>query len=103
MRGFIMTTTKNVVRFVVRNCALLFLFSFIAVPALAQTNKGTIKGTVRDQNGGVVQKATVTVTNVGTNAERQVETGDDGTFEAPLLEPGNYKVTVKAATFGDTV
>jgi hypothetical protein len=69
----------------------------------AQTNKGTIKGTVTDQNGAVVQNATVTVTNVNTNAPRTVTTGGDGIYEVPLLEPGTYKVTVTAPTFPETV
>ena len=79
------------------------MFGVLALPTLAQTNKGTIKGTITDQGGGIVQKATVKVTNVDTNAERSVNTGDDGTYEVPLLEPGKYKVTVTAPTFPETV
>lgn len=98
-----MTTAHNVVRFLMRGCALTFLFSVIAIPIMAQTNKGTIKGSVTDQNGAVVQKAEVTVTNVETNAARTVNAGDDGTYEVPLLDPGKYKVTVKAPSFPETV
>jgi hypothetical protein len=32
-----------------------------------------------------------------------VNGGDDGTYEVPLLEPGKYKVSVKAASFSETV
>jgi hypothetical protein len=94
--------TKKLVRFLVHSCAFVFLFAVIAVPTRAQTNKGTIKGTVSDQQGGVIQHATVTITNVATNDSREVATRDDGTFEAPLLDPGTYKVTVKASGFSDT-
>lgn len=97
-----MSTIQNVARFMARTCAATFLLLLIAIPALAQTNKGTIKGTIRDQNGGIVQNATVTVTNTGTNAERTVNGGDDGNYEVALLDPGTYHVTVKAATFGET-
>src|ERR1041385_4916771 len=71
--------------------------------ASAQSNKGSIKGTVKDQSGAVVQNATVTVANVATNEERTASTGDDGNYEVPLLDPGTYKVTVKAASFPETV
>ncbi|MEP6706369.1 MAG: TonB-dependent receptor [Pyrinomonadaceae bacterium] len=98
-----MTTYRSATRFLSQIGASLLLLAAFAVPTFAQTNKGTIKGTVRDQNGGIVQNASVTITNVDTNAERVVNTGDDGTYEAPLLEPGKYKVTVKASTFGDNV
>src|SRR4029450_4272152 len=97
-----MTTAHNVVRFLTRGCALSFLFLFVSIPTIAQTNKGTIKGTVTDQNGAVVQKAEVTVTNTETNVARSVNGGDDGTYEVPLLEPGKYKVSGKAASFSET-
>ena len=77
-----MTTAHKVVRILMRGCALLFLFSVVAIPISAQTNKGTIKGTVTDQNGAVVQNAEITVTNVETNAVRTVNGGADGTYLA---------------------
>jgi hypothetical protein len=83
-------------------CAVLFASVLFTVPALAQSNKGTIKGTVTDQNGAVVQKATVTARNVATNEERTVESREDGTYEVPLVDPGTYRVTVKAPSFPDT-
>jgi hypothetical protein len=98
-----MTTTPVLARRFSNIGALVLLLAAFAVQASAQTNKGTIKGTVTDQGGGVVQKASVTITNVATNAKREVTTGDDGTYEAPSLEPGVYKVTVTAATFPETV
>src|SRR5947209_8865730 len=96
-------TTQNAFHLIARGCAGAFLFAVFATPAMAQSNKGTIKGTITDQNGGVVQKATVKVTNVDTNAERTVNAGDDGIYEVPLLEPGKYKVSVTAPTFPETV
>ena len=82
--------------------ACLLLIALFA-QASAQTNKGTIKGTVKDQSGAVIQNATVTVLNVATNEERTASTGDDGNYQVPLLDPGTYKVTVKAASFPETV
>lgn len=97
-----MSTIQNVARFSFRLCSVSILLTLLVTSILAQSNKGTIKGTVTDQNGAIVQNATVTVTNTGTNAGREVSTGDAGTYEAPALDPGIYKVTVKAATFGET-
>jgi hypothetical protein len=98
-----MSTKKNIARSLSHVWAVALLLLVVAIPALAQSNKGTIKGTVTDQNGGIVQDANVTVTNVDTNADRTSTTGDNGTYEFPLLDPGNYKVTVKAASFGDSI
>src|SRR5438552_18716690 len=82
--------------------ACLLLIGLFA-QASAQTNKGTIKGTVKDQSGAVIQNATVTVVNVATNEERTASTGDDGNYQVPLLDPGTYRVTIKAASFPETV
>lgn len=79
--------------------SVLALVLVLVSPASAQSNKGTIVGTVTDPSGAVVSGATVTVTNVNTNAERTVMTGDDGTYTVPLLDIGNYKVAVSAPGF----
>jgi Carboxypeptidase regulatory-like domain len=96
-------STTHATHLIVRLSVFALLLTTFAVSGLAQSNKGSIKGTVTDQNKGVIQNASVTVTNVDTNAEREVSTGDDGTYEVPLLDAGNYKITVKAPNFSDTV
>jgi hypothetical protein len=98
-----MTTIRRTACLLRRIGALVLLLAVFALSAFAQTNKGTITGTVSDQNGGAVVGATVTVTNVETNAEKEVTTNGEGSYEAPLLEPGNYRVTVSAPSFKKTV
>jgi len=97
-----MTNYKSGSRLIVHSYAILFVLVLSVVTTVAQTNKGTIKGTITDQNGAVVQKASVIATNVAKGEERTVESNDDGTYIIPLLEPGIYKVTVKAPTFPET-
>jgi len=94
-----MIMTNSGVRFLAHGCALIFLFTLIAIPTLAQTNKADIVGIVTDQNGAVVTGATVTITKVDTNAVRSVTTGDSGEYQAPSLEIGTYKVTVSKQGF----
>src|SRR6266849_9253841 len=94
MRGSNMIMTNSGVRFLAHGCALIFLFTLIAIPTLAQTNKADIVGIVTDQNRAVVTGATVTITKVDTNAVRSVTTGDSGEYQAPSLEIGTYKETV---------
>jgi len=79
---------------------LLGLLSLtFAISALAQNNKGAIVGTVKDPNDALVSKAQVKVTSVKTGEVRNAETGDEGTFTVPNLEPGTYNVSVEAAGF----
>ncbi len=89
-----MSITRNSRHPLVRIGVFALLFSLLVISVSAQTNKGTISGTVIDQGGAVVQNALVTVTNMDTASERAVNTGDDGTYTVPLVEPGKYRVTV---------
>ncbi|MDT4955229.1 MAG: hypothetical protein QOJ02_3367 [Acidobacteriota bacterium] len=98
-----MTTNRRITRILSGVGALVLLLAVFALPTFAQTNKGTITGTVTDQNGGTVAGATVTVINVETNAEKSTTTSDDGNYEVPLLEPGSYRVTVSAPNFKKTI
>jgi outer membrane receptor protein involved in Fe transport len=80
-----------------RNLALVSLLALVVAGLVyAQTETGLINGTVTDQSGAVVPKAKVTVRNVGTNAERLLETDNNGFYSAANLLPGIYAVTVEA-------
>src|ERR1051325_4171329 len=83
--------------------AALMCVAACALPALAQSNKGTIVGTVTDTNGAVVKDAKVTATNVATGEARDATTGDEGTYTIPALDPGVYKITVDAQGFSQSV
>lgn len=72
--------------------------------ALAQTQtQGAITGTVEDATGAVVPKATIVVHNSATNADTKLTSDDSGYFNAPLLQPGEYNVTITAGGFASYV
>jgi hypothetical protein len=71
----------------------------LTVPAFAQSNTGTLVGTVVDQQGAVVGGATVTVTDNGTGKQRTAESTSEGTFNVPQLEVAVYTVRVTAPGF----
>ena len=54
---------------------------------------------MKDNSGGVVVAANVTVTNLGTNDQVQSATNSVGHYEFPYLKPGEYRVTVAAPGF----
>lgn len=66
---------------------------------LAAGPEGSIIGNVTDPSGRVVPQAQVTIRNQATNAERKVQTYQNGEYSAPLLPPGNYEVAVTAPGF----
>ena len=82
--------------------ALSFLaFALLtAGSALAQVGgTGSIQGTVTDPSGAVVAGATVTASNVATGVTNTRKTTEAGFFVLPLLQPGEYTVTVNATGF----
>ncbi len=46
---------------------VLTLAAVVVPPCMAQTNRGTITGTVTDPSGAVVSGAAITASNTGTN------------------------------------
>lgn len=79
-------------------CLLLGLLLLPA--ATAQITSGEILGTVRDASSAAVSDAQITIRNTGTNDKRELSSSVDGTFRAPLLQPGTYEVIVVKSGFG---
>ncbi len=71
----------------------LFLLGAISI-AHAQSNTGTIVGTVNDDSGAAIPNATVTTKNLGTGEERAVTTDGSGQFTVPNLQIGHYSIRV---------
>jgi hypothetical protein len=86
---------------VVLSClAFLFLVMGYSVrTASAQVLYGSIVGTLTDETGAVVPKATVTVTNTSTGLSRDVNTDDAGYYSIPNLPEGTYDLSVSATGF----
>jgi hypothetical protein len=75
--------------------------ALIALPADAgQRQLGALQGTVRDQTGGVLPGATLTVTHAATGEIRTAITNESGIFRVPSLDAGRYSVTVTLTGFG---
>ncbi len=80
-------------------CLPLTLALAWASPALGQSDRGVITGTVKDQNGGVVANAKVTATNIDTGEVRKTATGNEGAFTLSELKAASYRLTIEAAGF----
>jgi hypothetical protein len=71
--------------------------------ASAQQDTATMTGTVKDPSGATVPRATVTVTNIGTNISVTTETDEMGFYTAASLRAGEYSVTAESAGFSKVV
>jgi hypothetical protein len=85
-------------RFVTAVALLYFLGGIV----FAQTF-GSITGVVADPSGAIVPNAVVTVTNMGSNAERSTTTNTSGLYVFPDLVPGTYSVKVMTTGFQTAV
>src|SRR2546423_3214023 len=81
-------------------CALICL---VALPAHAQTFRGTILGTVTDPNGALVPGAKVTAKNIGTGIERETVTDGEGNYTLAELPIGTYEVKATQTGFQTAV
>src|SRR5215472_14765647 len=86
-------------------CKLLLLGVVLWVPssfAISQEITGDIRGIIKDPTGALVRGATVQVINTDRNETiRTVKTESDGSYVAPYLPVGHYKIVVKAQGFKD--
>lgn len=77
-----------------------FLAAVLGLTALsAQTTSTSIIGTVTDSTGAVVPGARVTATQVETGVKREDTTSATGDFSFPLLDVGEYTVSVEKQGF----
>lgn len=59
----------------------------------------TVRGTVYDQNGAVINGATVRALNISSGRERETRTDSEGRYELPGLQPGLYRVAALSEGF----
>ncbi len=77
--------------------ALAFIAS--SAPVIAQVDRASLTGTVRDASQGLMPGVTVTVKHTATNATTALVTDGDGTYSAQGLLPGDYEVRAELAGF----
>jgi len=70
-----------------------------ALSAIAQTDRGTITGTVSDASGAVIPGATIEAKNVGTGAVYQAGSSETGNFTLPQLPVGTYELSATLPGF----
>jgi hypothetical protein len=76
-----------------------FLLFFVSSPRAQQTSTADVVGTVSDTSGALVANAKVTITDLGTNVQRTMNTGPSGDYAFTLLPLGDYSVSIEAADF----
>jgi hypothetical protein len=71
----------------------------LSVPVSAQVDTGSISGTVKDETGGVLPGATVTITHEGQAFTLTTVTRQDGTYVFTPIRTGAYVIDSELAGF----
>jgi len=87
------------------NSTAVFALACLSFPAAmhAQVLYGSINGNVTDKAGLAIAGAKVDALDVGTGYLKQTVTDNAGTFLFNNLQPGVYKVTFSAPSFGTAI
>ena len=71
----------------------------LAGSLMANAQTAQLTGRITDPSGAVVPGVKIVVTNVDNSSRRETVSNDEGYYTVPLLQPGNYQVTVQKAGF----
>ncbi len=76
--------------------SLVWFGAFVAMAQFvsAQTPTASVTGIVEDSSKAIIPGAEVTVLEVNTGVRRQTVSDESGSYVVPLLNPGNYTVSV---------
>ena len=78
--------------------AIILCFA-VSPSATAQVNSATLRGTVTDATGAIVEGASVSVESKATNAVRTTLTNGAGEYSISSLQPGLYFIKVTKTGF----
>lgn len=89
-----------------RPAVLLTMVLLAFVAAHGQTSFTRLSGTVRDEAGGVVRGAELTLTRSDTGGKLRTVSNDEGAYVFGVIPPGTYELTAaskgfQAAVYGD--
>jgi hypothetical protein len=84
----------------ISRAALLLFAQTVSLHVLAASAGAPVTGTVTDTQGHAVENAAVSLQDADGHTLAQTQTGRDGSFVLPDVQPGTYAVMVGAKGFG---
>jgi len=91
----------------VDRCTLLLLVLYLvlntAIPAIAQSTFGSIRGVAQDSSGAVLSDTQLTLHSLDENTDRQMRSSADGNFTIENVKAGRYSLHANISGFAETV
>ena len=97
--GLLKLATPQFKRLGAGSILLLFTVTFVSLSARAQKTDASLSGIVQDATGAGIQGATISIKNLETGTQREIETDSDGRYHAPSLAVGRYELTADKTGF----
>ena len=82
-----------------RSLRLLVCLLLVSLSAFAQSDRGTITGTVSDPTGAVIPGVGILATNVETGARHETATTETGNYTLAQLPSGTYQLSAELPGF----
>ena len=79
--------------------AAIFALFFVALNALAQSDRGTVTGTITDPSGALIPGVKISITNVETGSRSETVSTSTGNYTLSALPVGNYTLKVEREGF----
>ena len=92
-------TASHRARTTALSIVLTFASAFAPVSNGQSITSGVVTGSITDPSTAAVPNASVTLTNVNTNAQQKATTNAEGSFRFAFVSPGTYKLSVAASGF----
>src|SRR5215471_9116868 len=86
-------------RLVSRWILIVSICVFACASVFAQTDRGTVTGTVADQTGAVIPGSNVTAINSQTTLKYETVSTETGNYTLTQLPAGTYEITVELPGF----
>jgi Carboxypeptidase regulatory-like domain/TonB dependent receptor len=77
----------------------VILFAGFSIAVFAQSGRGTVSGTVKDNSGAVIPEAAVTIKDLGTGQTFNLRTNSAGEYTAADVPIGTYEVRIEKQGF----
>jgi hypothetical protein len=79
--------------------AVVLVLALVGSSSIWAQTTSSLRGTVKDQSGGLVVGARITLKNTATGITRTTQSGSDGSYLFDLLSVGTYNIAVAKAGF----
>src|SRR5437868_2464164 len=82
-----------------RSVGVLFCLCLISMAAFAQSDRGTMTGTIADTTGGVIPGVSIVATNVETGARYETLSTETGNYTLAQIPAGVYQLSAELPGF----